>query len=319
MESSPLLARLRGVAPVAAVAVLALVAVFVAMTILGSVSPGPTPSPSGTAVADASASQTLTSTPTPTLAPTASSTGTEATGSQTPLPTGPVPAVTSASASAHDPTGIWTVSCHYPRLVAPANPMAATVNQDVADDVQARMQAFESGPAAIQQQPGKVNTLTGSYTVELVRSDLASFRLTWVDDTSGAHPATTIETLNYDLKTGVRIAFGDVFADATGALAILSQQSRDLLHPVLGSDYDPALVNDGTSPDCPSLSGPTPSYPLPAGSNFGTWALTSNGLRVIFQEYQVAAYADGSPAVTIPWSALTGVLKSDGPAAALAG
>jgi Protein of unknown function (DUF3298) len=314
MESSPLVARLRVVAPVAAVAVLALVAVFVAMTVLGSVAPGPTPSPSGTVVADATASPTLASAPAPTPSPT----GTVATESQTPVPTGPLPTVTGATASAKDTLGIWTASCRYPRLVAPANPLIGTVNQDIADDIQARMQAFESGPAAIQQQPGKVNTLTASYTVELLRSDLASFRLAWVDDTSGAHPATTIETLNYDLNKGVRIAFSDVFADSTAALAILSQQSRDLLHPVLGADYDATIVNDGTSPDCPSLIGPTPSCPLAAGSNFGTWALESDGLRVIFQEYQVAAYADGTPSVVVPWSALAGVLKSNGPAAPLA-
>jgi Protein of unknown function (DUF3298) len=315
MESSPLVARLRLVAPVAAVAALALVAVFVAMTILGSVTPGPTASPSGTVVADVTASPTPEPTPAP---PTASPTGTSAPESQAPVPSGPLPTVTSASASAKDPAGIWTVSGRYPRLVAPANPLAATVNQDIADDVQAHMQAFEVGPAAVQQQPGKVNTLTASYKVELLRSDLASFTVTWVEDTSGAHPATTIETLSYDLNKGVRIAFSDVFADSAAALGILSQQSRDLLRPVLGADYDPTIVNDGTSPDCPSLIGPTPSCPLAAGSNFGTWALTSSGFRVIFQEYQVAAYADGTPSVSIPWSALVGVLKSDGPAAPLA-
>ena len=210
------------------------------------------------------------------------------------------------------------MSGRYPRLDAPAIPTIGAVNQDIADDIQARMQAFESGNAAIQQQPGKVNTLTSSYAVELVRSDLVSFRLTWVDDTSGAHPATTIETLSYDLSTGVRLAFSDVFADTTGAMTILSQQSRVLLRPLLGADYDPAVVDYGTSPDCPSLTGPTPSCPLAAGSNFGTWALNSKGLTVIFQEFQVGTYADGSPSVVVPWSALAGVLKPDGPAAPLA-
>jgi len=318
MESSPLAARLRIVAPVAAVVALALVAVFVAMTVLGSATPAPTASPSGPAVVDATGSPTPPPTPSPTPPPTPSPSDTAATGSQTPGPTGPPPTVTSGTGSAKDPHGIWTVSYRYPRLAAPAIPMIATVNEDIAADIEARLRAFESGNAAIRQQPGKVNTLTGSYTVELLRSDLASFRLTWVDDTSGAHPATMIETLNYDLNSGVRIAFDDVFADGAGARAILSQQSRALLHSVLGADYDPTVVTDGTSPDCPSLSGPTPSCPLPAGDNFGTWALNSKGLTVVFQEYQVAAYADGSPSVVVPWSALAGVLKTDGPAAPLA-
>ena len=313
MESSPLASRLRAVAPVAAVAALALVAVFVAMTTLGSATPVPTATPSGSTVAQA----TATSTPGPTAEPTATPTEAVPTGSQTPVATGPAPKVTSATASERDPQGVWTVSYHYPRLDAAAAPTAGAVNDDIVADVQGRARAFESGPAAIQQQPGKVNTLTGSYAVVLLRSDLASFRLTWVDDTSGAHPATTIETISYDLISGTRIAFGDVFSDTHAALAILSQQSRELLRPVLGADYDPAIVTDGTSPDCPAMTGPTPSCPLPAGSNFATWALASTGLSVTFQEYQVGAYADGTPSVVIPWSALASVVKSDGPAARL--
>jgi hypothetical protein len=314
MESHSLADRLRTVAPVAAVAVLALAAVFVAMTILGSVTPGPTPSPSPSTVAVATASPTAAPTPVLTATPSA----TIATESQSPAPTGSPPTVTSTTASAKDSHGIWTVSIHYPRLNAPTIPMIDAVNQDISDDVHLQMQSFEAGPAAVRQEAGKVNTLTGSYKVELLRSDVVSFTLTWVDDTSGAHPATTIETLNYDLNQGVRIAFGDVFADPTGATAILSQQSRVLLKPVLGADYDPAIVTDGTSPDCLSLSGPTPSCPESAGSNFGTWALNAEGFKVIFQEYQVGAYADGTPSVVVPWSSLKGVLNPDGPAAALA-
>jgi hypothetical protein len=306
--------RLRAVAPVAAVAGLALVAVFVAMTALGSAGPDATASPSGTVVAAA------TPTPTPSVAQaTPSASGTVADGSRTPGTTGLPPTVMSATGSAKDAGGIWQVSYHYPRLAAPAIPTVAAVNDDIANDIGARLQSFEAGPAAIQQQPGKVNTLTGSYKVQLLRSDLVSFVLSWVDDTSGAHPATTIETLSYDLSSGARIAFADVFTDGQAAAAILSQQSRDLLHPVLGTDYDPTIVNDGTSPDCPSLAGPTPSCPLAAGSNFATWALDPKGLVVIFQEYQVAAYADGTPSVVVPWSALASVLDPDGPAAPLAG
>ena len=316
MESNSFAARLRVVGPVAVVIVLAVAGVFVAMTILGSSTPGPTASPSASGSATVTASPTPSPSPTPEPTPSPSET---ATASPMPTPSGRMPEVTNATATARDPKGIWTVDCIYPQLNAPALPMASTVNLDIAGDVQARMQAFEAGPAAIRVQPGKVNTLDGSYSVEFVRQDLASFTLKWVDDTSGAHPSTTIETLNYDLNTGTRLAFSDIFSDRTGALTVLSQQSRQLLHAVLGGNYDATVVNAGTSPDCPSFEGPTPSCPLAAGTNFDTWALKANGLEVIFQEYQVASYADGSPSVVVPWSALGTVLKPGGPGASLAG
>jgi len=203
-----------------------------------------------------------------------------------------------------DPDGIWNVVWRYPQFRVGSTPLANAMNQDILGEIETRIEAFESGPAAVRQLPGKINNLTGSFTVDMVSLDLVSLTLKWIDDTSPAHPATNIETLNYALNSGQRLDLGDIFLDTQAALAILSEQSREQLRRSLGADYEAAVVTDGTTP---------------VATNFVDWALTTAGLRVTFSEYQVGTYADGMPSVLIPWSSLKSVMLPNGPAARLAG
>ena len=138
----------------------------------------------------------------------------------------------------------------------------------------------------------------------MLSPDLASLTLKWVDDTSPAHPSTTIETLNYALNSGQRIDFDQIFLDTQAAVAIISQQSKAQLRKSLGKDYNPTVVDDGAAA---------------VADNFDNWALTPAGLKVTFAEFQVGAYTDGMPSVLIPWSSLKSVMRPDGPAARLAG
>jgi hypothetical protein len=294
VESNFLVRRLKALVPVAALVVVALVAVTTAMTILGDSAPDPTfiiptlsPSPSATPL------------PTPYDPPT---------DTPTPLKTVPVPAkppvVLTIYHGEHDPNRVWFVVWRYPELRPGSTPMAAAVNADILDEVQTRIEAWENGPAAVQQVPGKTNNLTGSFSVNMNANDLFSVTLKWVDDTSAAHSATSVETLTYALNSGERLDFGQVFADEQAALTIISSQARTQLSKSLGADYDPAAVEQGTAA---------------VGANFNNWALTPSGLRIIFAEYQVGTYAAGMPTVLIPWSSLVTVVAPNGPAARLAG
>jgi Protein of unknown function (DUF3298). len=44
------------------------------------------------------------------------------------------------------------------------------------------------------------------------------------------------------------------------------------------------------------------------------WAFTSAGLKVTFQELQVASAVSGTPSVVIPWASLKSVINPSGPA-----
>jgi|GEM_PF-1296699 hypothetical protein len=296
MEPSHFLGRIKGLFPIAALALVALVAVTTAMTILGNTQAGATFEPPSLPVVKPTASTTAPSGPA------------LATETDTPVPTVPLPStppvVLTIYKGDRDPHRIWFVVWRYPQLRTGSTPLAGVVNQDIVDEVTTRIATFEEGPAVQQQLPGKTNNLTGTFTVDMVSWDLVSFTLKWVDDTAPGHPSISIETVNYALDSGQRLDFGQIFLDTQAAVAIISQQSQEQLRKSLGKRYDATLVAAGAGA---------------VADNFDDWALTPAGLKVVFAEFQVGTAAVGMPSVSIPWASLKGVMQPNGPAARLAG
>jgi hypothetical protein len=226
----------------------------------------------------------------------------------TPGPTASLPSarptIVHSAISDKDAHGVWLVYVTYPAFVAGTTPWAEAMDSEILSDLQDRAAQFEAGPASNSQTGGKVNTLTGDFTTDLLTPSLASFTLTLVDDTTPGHPITTVQTINYDLGTGQQINFEDLFIDSQTALAVLSLQAPPLLQAKLGAAYDPTVVSDGTAATL---------------ANYRNWALTPEGLKATFLPAQVAAPDLGLPSVVVPWSALKPVMVPTGPVAALAG
>ena len=226
----------------------------------------------------------------------------------TPAPTASLPAakpvLIRSAVSQNDPEGNWSVYLEYPTFLAGTTPWADSIDSEMKDELQARAAQWEVGPAADRRQGAKMNRLTGSFTTELLTAALASFTLTWKDDTSTSPPALGVETVTYDLGTGQRLAFGDVFSDTTSALATISATARSLLQDQLGAGFDPAVAIDGTSP--------TPV-------NYSNWAVTKDGIRITFSQYQVTSRSDLQPTVIVPWDTIRPVMIQTGPVAAVAG
>jgi hypothetical protein len=295
MASNFITRRFKGLLPVAAVVIVAVAAVATAMMTLGNTQPDLTPAPSG--VGSASAYPTLAL---PTLLASPSDLPTPAATAL--LPSTPPVAVIERRIE-RDPNGIWYADIHYPSLKVGTTPFAEEINQAIIDEVDSRLASFEAGPAALRQLPGKVNTLTAAYHVDLLTPELASYTIRWEDDTSPAHPATIVSTLNFWLKTGQELTIADLFSDQGAALEVVSADSRVQLRKSLGANYDPTIAEPGTAA---------------VATNFSSWALTRAGLKVTFAEFQVGTYPDGSPIVIIPWAHLAPMVALDGPAAGLA-
>jgi hypothetical protein len=286
--------RIRPALPFAGIMAVALAGVFLALNVLGSAlpaAPGESSSPSYVAQA------TPTPPPTPTVVP--SPTPSSVASPTIALPSWP-PTITTKTAGGSN--GIWSVSFQYPQLVSGTTLWARLINTSIEQEIQGRIQAFKVGPAAVRQEPGKVNTLIGTYTIELVTPALLSFVVTWVDDTVSV--VRSVETVNFDLGTGQQLGLPDLFADVPAALSIISMESKTLLQPVLGSYYDAAVVELGTTT---------------AASNFANWSLTPTGMAIVFAEYQVADGAAGTPRIVIPWSDLKIVMQTTGPVAYMVG
>jgi hypothetical protein len=274
-----------------------IVGVFVAMNVLVVAAPVAIDASRGP-----SASPTATFAETPSAYPLESPSDLE-----TPVPSVSLPSAKPTiinSVVAGESRGVWSYHLVYPAFLAGTTPWAAEIDADVYEGVQARALQWAGGPAANPRASGKVNKLTGSYDEELLTPELASFTLTWVDDSRDDYPGLGAETLNFDLRTGHRIAFDSVFNDTRAALTIMSGIAQASLQEQLGADYDAWLVGDGTAP---------------TADHYIHWAVAAGGVKITFDQYQVTTRLGPLLSVIVPWGPLRQVMVRTSPVAKIAG
>lgn len=116
-----------------------------------------------------------------------------------------------------------------------------------------------------------------------------------------AHGDSYFFSLNYDLNRDRSLTFSDLFTESSDYLKIISDYSiGDIMKQSLESGYpaEEEWVKRGAGPE---------------DENFTCFNITSQGLIITFNVYQVGSYADGYKQVTIPYSVLKDVIKPDGP------
>jgi len=132
-------------------------------------------------------------------------------------------------------------------------------------------------------------------TYRLLSNDqrYVSVRFDTTESTGTVHPEHFSTSFNFDLKTGKEIKLASLFKPGSVYLKLISDHCLKALH----------LTEDD----------PFQKGALPDAKNFETWNITPGGLLITFQEYQVGAYVDGRPEVTIPYTELKSVIDLNGP------
>lgn len=115
-----------------------------------------------------------------------------------------------------------------------------------------------------------------------------------------AHPNHHTWTLVWDLEAGAELELGDLFRDGSAWLDTLSQRAMKTLQRELVDMSDDEWIRGGAGPEL---------------DNFSAWTVVPDGIRIVFDPYQVAAYAAGPQVVVVPWASLGSVLDPDGPVA----
>lgn len=113
-----------------------------------------------------------------------------------------------------------------------------------------------------------------------------------------AHPGHYAITLVWDADRRRALTTDDVFGAGSAWAEVLSKAAIPALESDLGEMADADWIAEGAGPD-----------PV----NFTRWALVEEGLIVFFDPYQVAPYAAGPQAVTIPRAVLADVADPAGP------
>lgn len=110
-----------------------------------------------------------------------------------------------------------------------------------------------------------------------------------------AHPSARYAALNFDVQNDRKLSLSDLFQG--DYLPVLRTQAETALKNQLGeaafSELDADWLHQG----------------LNAPDAFDVFSLSSAGLTLQFQQYQLGPYAIGAPRVTIPFDALSDVLQ----------
>lgn len=140
--------------------------------------------------------------------------------------------------------------------------------------------------------PGK-NSLYIDYQTKFQNKQALSLLFSISAYTRGAaHPANQVKSLNF-LK-GLVVNLDQLFKPNSDYLAKIAELSRESIMKKKISDKD--WVTKGTEP---------------SAENYKNWFFTKNGLAMVFDTYQVAAYVYGPQTVEISKNELKDYLRSE--------
>jgi hypothetical protein len=121
-----------------------------------------------------------------------------------------------------------------------------------------------------------------------------SYIFTVYEDTLGAHGNMYFHTFTFDTVTGNELTLSSVFLPEY--LTTLSSISRTELPRIMAEFADTSMIAEGTTP---------------SEQNFQNFFFDNRDFVILFDPYQVAAYAAGPQTLRLPVSKIANILKPD--------
>ncbi|MDD5318747.1 MAG: DUF3298 domain-containing protein [Candidatus Pacebacteria bacterium] len=186
--------------------------------------------------------------------------------------------------------------------IAGQDQVSQKINQDISQTIDAAVSDFKTSASDVTNEPS-----TSSVTIDFevvyknANQNILSIQLDQSFYSAGAaHPSHEVVSLNYNTKTGEKITLQSLFVPDVSYLSRLSEFSIQALQNKLGQDANMDTIQQGASPDA---------------DNFDVFFITSAGLRIVFNEYQVAPYSLGVQEITISYDDLKYLYDINGPLA----
>jgi hypothetical protein len=203
----------------------------------------------------------------------------------------------SQSSEETNQTPPFTVEVQTPQLAGSDDPRVTAFNQRLNDLVTKEVEMWRTSFLE-----NTFPTVTNGSFLEVAPTlisqvgDLWSFKFDFHFYSDGAaHPGTYSITLNYDLAQGKELALSELFLPSSNYLESIANYCK----AELGKQ--------------PFFDGPFSEGANPTPENYRNWNITTNGLMVTFDEYQVAPYAAGPQVVQIPIDQVQSVIDPNGP------
>lgn len=187
------------------------------------------------------------------------------------------------------------ISAEYPEIQNLNSPAAKKFNEVSKAKVMAEVEEFRKSLAELEKMQQQLveerrtgNYFEMGYNVAFANRDFVSISFGSSRYSGGAHPNSSSLSMNFDLKNGRELALSDIFLENSTYLNSISEISISSLEKALESPDDD-WIRRGAGPNI---------------ENFRSWTLTKEGLQLVFDQYQVAAYVNGPQEVLIPFAKL---------------
>jgi len=207
----------------------------------------------------------------------------------------------------------YTVAAEYPQIEGDAR--FEKFNREARSLITKDVAAFKTAETAEPAEPTNVladeareSSFDIGYQIRFATDDLISVEFSeGTYEAGAAHPNSSTTVLNYDVRNGKKLALADLFNPKATYLKAISDYCIKELKDRSKKDKD-SMVDDGMMKSGAS----------PRADNYKAWTITRKGLWIVFDPYQVAAYAAGPQYVLVPYTALKDLIKPDGPVGSFA-
>ena len=213
----------------------------------------------------------------------------------------PPPAVISLVFNTFEESGEYppyTISAQIPYLQGSDEARVLLFNQLVDDLLHGDIDNFRTSVLLDAPNPpfGMGSNYELQYTLLSPAGDILSIKFDiYIYFDGAAHPNSYSLTFNYDLAAGQQLDLHQLFiagADYLGPIATYCKAQLAL--------RDIAYFEGGANPIL---------------ENYRNWNITTDGLLISFDPYQVASYAAGPQTVLIPYAVLNAIIDHAGPLA----
>jgi hypothetical protein len=201
---------------------------------------------------------------------------------------------------------LYSVNAEYPQIDGDARfdgfnkEARALLTKDVAA-FKASETTVEAGGPSDSPGENQTSTLEAGYDFHYASDSLVSVAFTEGTYSRGAaHGNSLTQVINFDVKSGKKLALGDLFKDKSKYLSVIASYCQK------------ELRDRAKKPDALVLEELIETGAGPRVDNYHAWNITKKGLWIIFDPYQVAAYAAGPQYILVPYSVLKDIIKPDG-------
>jgi hypothetical protein len=209
---------------------------------------------------------------------------------------GATPSVDSIAINSAAPDNQWQVTFKKPVVSGVSDASDTTMNDAITAKVNGYIHDFTGGTLPTVASGASPNSLEGDFSIAMVSPTIVSVRFTVLASESGSDKVTnTVSSINLWVPSGQTISLSDLFTDPNAALSTISNKAHTLLSAALGK----TLTWNGKADSL---------------SFFDAWDMTPAGLEFSWAQGKIADQSAGPPTVTLPWSDIKSIVRSNGPA-----